>query len=71
MLAALPPTTGRRILDLIPNRSEPEVARDIEAWLGDHHIQGADRYASQQIEKMNVRVGLREREQGRLGEALK
>jgi len=70
MLAVLPPTTGRRILDLIPNRSEPEVARDIEAWLGDHHIQGADMYAPQQIEKMMVRVGLREREQGRLGTVL-
>ena len=70
MLGALPPTTGRRILDLIPYRSEPEVAEDIEAWLDDHHIQGAERYSAQQIEKMKVRVGLRKREQGRLGEAL-
>jgi puromycin-sensitive aminopeptidase len=70
MLGVLPPTTGRRILDLIPYRSEPEVAKDIEAWLDDHHIQGADRYSLQQIEKMKVRVGLRKREHGRLGEAL-
>jgi aminopeptidase N len=70
MLGSLPPTNARRILDLIPNRSEPEVARDIEAWLADHHIPGADMYAAQQIEKMKVRVGLREREQGRLGDAL-
>ena len=70
MLAVLPPAASRRILDLIPYRSEPEVARDIEAWLGDHHIPGGDRYSPQQIEKMKVRVGLRKREQGRLGEAL-
>jgi len=71
MLAALPPAASRRILDLIPYRSEPEVAADIEAWLSDHHIQGADLYGPQQTELMKVRVGLRSREQNRLGEALK
>ncbi len=70
MLALLPPTTARRILDTIPYRSEPDVAADIEAWLADHHIPGADMYAPQQTELMKVRVGLREREQGRIGEAL-
>jgi len=71
MMEALPPTTGRRILDRIPFRSEPDVAADIEAWLTDHHIQGADMYGPQQIELMKVRVGLRQREQDRLGDALK
>jgi len=71
MMGALPPMTGRRILDRIPFRSEPEVAADIEAWLADHHIQGGDKYGPQQIELMKVRVGLRQREQDRLGEALK
>ncbi len=70
MMEALPPTTGRRILDRIPFRSEPDVAADIEAWLTDHHIQGGDMYGPQQIELMKVRVGLRQREQDRLGEAL-
>ena len=70
-IGALPPTTARRILDGIPYRSEPDVATDIEAWLADHHISGGDMYAPQQMELMNVRVGLREREQSRLGEALK
>jgi puromycin-sensitive aminopeptidase len=70
-IGALPPTTARRILDGIPYRSEPDVAADIEAWLADHHIPGGDMYAPQQMELMNVRVGLREREQSRLGEALK
>ncbi|MCZ6462614.1 MAG: hypothetical protein O6705_10360, partial [Actinobacteria bacterium] len=60
-----------RILDRIPFRSEPDVAADIEAWLADHHIQGGDMYGPQQIELMKVRVGLRQREQDRLGEALK
>jgi hypothetical protein len=70
-IGALPPTTARRILDGIPYRSEPDVAADIEAWLADHHIPGGDMYAPQQMELMNVRVGLREREQSRLGKALK
>ena len=70
MLGILPPTTSRRILDLIPYRSEPDVAADIEGWLAEHHIPGADMYAPQQIELMKVRVGLREREQDRLGDAL-
>jgi hypothetical protein len=47
------------------------VAADIEAWLSDHHISGADLYGPQQTELMKVRVGLRSREQNRLGEALK
>ena len=72
MLAVLPATmSSRRILDLIPLRSEPDVAADIEAWLEDHRIHGADQYAPQQIEKMKVRVGLRRREQDRLGAALR
>jgi puromycin-sensitive aminopeptidase len=69
-IGALPPTTARRILDGIPYRSEPDVAADIEAWLADHHIPGGDMYAPQQMELMNVRVGLREREQSRMGESL-
>ena len=70
MLAVIPPSTGRRILDLVPYRSEPDVAADIEAWLADHPIPGGEKYAAQQVELMKVRVGLREREAPRLGEAL-
>jgi len=58
----IPPATGRRILDLLPYRSEPDVAADIEAWLADHPIKGGEKYADQQIELMKVRVGLRSRE---------
>ena len=70
LLGQMPPATGRRILDLLPNRSEPEVAADIEAWLADHPIKGGEKYADQQIEKLKVRVGLREREASRLNDAL-
>lgn len=61
LLATMPPATGRRILDLLPYRSEPDVAADIEAWLVDHPIKGGEKYADQQIELMKVRVALRER----------
>jgi puromycin-sensitive aminopeptidase len=70
LLEQMPPATGRRILDLLPNRSEPDVAADIEAWLADHPIKGGEKYAEQQIELLKVRVGLREREATRLDEAL-
>ncbi|MEN8114993.1 MAG: M1 family metallopeptidase, partial [Actinomycetota bacterium] len=70
LLEQMPPATGRRIIDLIPNRSEPEVAADIQAWLADHPIRGGEKYADQQIELMKVRVGLRERESTRLATAL-
>ena len=70
MLEQIPPATGRRILELIPNRSEPEIAADIEAWLADHPIKGGELFAQQQLELLKVRVGLREREASRLAEAL-
>ncbi len=70
LLDQMPPATGRRILDLLPNRSEPEIAADIEAWLADHPIKGGEKYADQQLELLKVRVGLREREATRLNEAL-
>jgi len=70
LLEQMPPATGRRILDLLPNRSEPEIAADIEAWLAEHPIKGGEKYADQQIELLKVRVGLREREATRLGDSL-
>ncbi len=70
MLERIPPATGRRILELLPHRSEPEIAADIEAWLADHPIKGGELFAQQQLELLKVRVGLREREANRLGEAL-
>ncbi len=70
LLEQIPPATGRRILDLLPNRSEPDVAADMEAWLADHPIKGGEKYADQQLEKLRVRVGLREREANRLADAL-
>ena len=66
MLAAVPPTTARRIFDLLPNRSEPEVAADVEAWLADHPVPGGEKYLAQQLELMRVRVGLRSRERDRI-----
>jgi len=71
MLAVVPPVTGRRVLDLIPYRSEPEVAADIESWLGAHPIPAAGRYVDQQVELMKVRLGLRSRERPRLAAALR
>jgi len=70
ILLSMPPQNRRRMLDLIMYRSEPEIAADIESWLAEHPIGGADKYTQQQMERLRVRVGLRERESGRLRSAL-
>jgi len=70
ILDSMPPQNRRRMLDLIMYRSEPEIAADIEGWLAEHPIGGAEKYTEQQMERLRVRVGLREREGGRLRESL-
>jgi aminopeptidase N len=71
MYDAIPPGPSQsRILSSLPNRSEPVVAADIEAWLRSHPIEGGALYVEQQIELMNVRVALRARLAPGLGEAL-
>ena len=67
VLEAMPLQNRRRMLDLILYRSEPDVAADIAAWLEEHPIGGADKYTAQQMERLQIRVGLREREGERLG----
>jgi puromycin-sensitive aminopeptidase len=71
MIAKLPPSNARRIIQLLPNRSEPEIAADIEAWLADHPIPSGTTEQQQQLERLRVRVGLRRREASRIGEALR
>ena len=71
VLASVPPQSQRRILDLLPSRSEPDVAADIEAWLADHPLSGGSKAVDQQLELLKVRVGLRAREEGALGDHLR
>jgi puromycin-sensitive aminopeptidase len=70
VLAAVPPQSQRRILDWLPFRSEPDVAADIEDWLAENALAGGSKFIEQQLELLKVRVGLRGREEGRLGESL-
>ncbi len=69
-LASIPPQSGSRLLDLLQYRSEPGVASSITEWFADHSIVGGERYIKQRLELLKVRVGLREREGERLGDAL-
>jgi puromycin-sensitive aminopeptidase len=71
ILDSMPPQNRRRMLDLIIYRSEPEIAADIEAWLAQHPIGGAGKFTEQQMERLRVRVGLRQREAERLGDTLR
>lgn len=70
VLAAMPPQNRRRMLDLIMYRSEPEVAADIKSWMESHPINGAEKFTAQQMERLQVRVRLRQREATRLGASL-
>ena len=70
ILNAMPPQNRRRMLDLIQYRSEPGIAADIQQWLTENPIGGADKYTEQQLERLRVRVGLREREGERLADVL-
>jgi puromycin-sensitive aminopeptidase len=70
ILNSMPPQNRRRMLDLIMYRSEPEVAADVAAWLEANPVGGAEKYTAQQMERLQIRVGLREREGERLGELL-
>jgi puromycin-sensitive aminopeptidase len=71
VLDVVPPVVKRRILDLVPNRSEPDVAASIFAWFDEHSIPGGEAAVHQKLEVLRANVGLRSRETGRLGEALK
>jgi puromycin-sensitive aminopeptidase len=69
-IAAMPVLNGRRMLDLIQYRSEPDVAAGIMQWLKTHEIPSGGKHVAQKMEQLQVRVALRERESRRLGEAL-
>ena len=71
VMGVIPPVTKRRILDLLSNRSEPEVAAAIEAWFEDHDIPGGDLATKQHLELLRAHVGLRSREGERMGATLK
>jgi puromycin-sensitive aminopeptidase len=70
ILTSLPVLNGRRMLDLVQYRSEPDVAASIMQWLESHPIPSGDKHVAQKMEQLQVRVALREREGHRLGEAL-
>jgi puromycin-sensitive aminopeptidase len=70
VMEVMAPAHRYRMLDFIKYRSEPEVASSIEAWFDDHTIDGAEKAISQRLEMIRVRVGLRERENPRLGDAI-
>ena len=71
VLEAMDAGNLRRMLDYIYFRSEPEVASDIEQWLTANPLPGTDRHVAQQLERLDVRVALRERVAVELGAALR
>jgi puromycin-sensitive aminopeptidase len=59
---AVPEHLERRLFDLVHLRSEPGVASDIETWLAHHPIRGNPLKLAQILERLRIRVALRERE---------
>jgi hypothetical protein len=62
LVALLPPFNARNMLMFVHLRSEPEVAADVEGWLRAHPLPAAEKFTAQQLERLGVRVALRERE---------
>ena len=60
ILERIPALTARSLLAQIHHRTEPEVAADIRAWLAEHEVPGAHKYTPQQLERLDVRVRLRQ-----------
>ena len=60
VLERVPALTARALLSQIHLRCEPEVAEDIRSWLADHEVPGSHKYAAQQLERLDVRVRLRQ-----------
>ncbi|NNF64434.1 MAG: M1 family metallopeptidase [Acidimicrobiia bacterium] len=70
ILEAIPVSLHRRVLDQLPARSEVDVAADIERFFAENPLPTAGQYLFQQLERLRIRVGLRQREEGRLAEAI-
>ena len=70
ILDAMPPQNARLMLNQLHHRSEPHVAADIQEWLSANPIRGSEQLVAQQLERLAIRVALRNRERDRLSEAL-
>ena len=69
ILDAVPEQSAHWMLNLIHHRTEPDVASDITEFFEANPIKGAEQLVNQQLERLAVRVALRERERSRLAEA--
>lgn len=68
--ARLPDSAIPRMLGGITALSTPELAEDVAAFLADHPVPQGAKMVEQALERLRVNVALREREAGRLREAL-
>jgi puromycin-sensitive aminopeptidase len=68
--ARFPDNTIPRLLGAVTTLNTPELADDVERFLAEHPVPQAVKTIEQHLERLRVNVALRERESGRLGEAL-
>lgn len=61
-MEAYPPFTHRHFAEGLSGFFEPELAREVEAFLAEHPMKTAAKSVTQHLELMNVHVALRERE---------
>ncbi|HSF86619.1 MAG TPA: M1 family metallopeptidase [Acidimicrobiia bacterium] len=62
LIGLMPPFSARNVIATLHLRSEPDLAADIREWLPAHPLPGGDTLVAQQLERLDVRVRLRERE---------
>jgi puromycin-sensitive aminopeptidase len=70
MFEKYPTNTIARMLSGVKALSRPEQAEDVFAFFEDHEVPQGRLMLEQHLEKLRVNVALRERETGRLGDAL-
>jgi puromycin-sensitive aminopeptidase len=69
--ARFPDNTIPRLLGGITTLNTPELAADVQAFLAGHPVPQAVKTIEQHVERQGVNVALRQREEDRLGEAIR
>lgn len=70
VLSTVPPATQKHLAEGLSAVAEPELAREVEAFLAEHPMPAAAKTISQSLERMEATVAFARREAPRLGDVL-
>jgi puromycin-sensitive aminopeptidase len=71
LVERFPDNTIPRLLGGVVTLSTPELAADVEAFVAAHPVSQASKTVEQHLERLQVNVGLRQREAGRIADHLR